>query len=424
MTTVATRLAAICDVIEQHRGTGTAISARRAAAISAMIDDVATTAAEGRPRACRRKRRMASASGYKQEGRRLVVGAGGGGQGHGAVVVRARHRATGQAVAVKSLHRRSGGSYAGDVLREACFTAAGAGHPSLVAFRTVARRPGTADYSIVTDHGLAGPSLKAAASGLGPFPEADVRRAMRQLLAGAEAMHRHGVVHRDIKPSNILVPSGTTGGGVKICNFGAAKSVFEKDPPRQFAGTVAYTAPEVLARNADHGTPVDVWSLGCVMAELLTGEPLFAGAAEDDEAHQLFKIFDVLGVPCKREWQALKPQVHDDKVQVWRARQLRQRRRRNRLRELVPPEILSADGFQVLRGLLTCDPEKRLTAAAALQCPWFADNDAGGDAPKTTLTRICGVTNISALLASKPWSLAMSFVGRALGFIRPKVLLH
>ncbi|KAJ1253634.1 hypothetical protein BS78_K219800 [Paspalum vaginatum] len=410
MATVATRLAAICDMIEQHRVTGTANSARRAATISAMIDDVAATAAEGRPRVCRRKRRMASASGYKQEGRRLVVG---GGQGHG-LVVRARHRATGQAVAVKSLHRRSGGSYVGDVLREACFTAAGAGHPSLVAFRTVARRPGTADYSIVTDDDHAGPSLKADV----PFPEADVRRVMRQLLAGAEAMHRHGVVHRDIKPDNILVPAGT--GGVKICNFGAAKSVSEKEPPRQFAGTAAYMAPEALVRNADHGTPVDMWSLGCVMAELLTGELLFARA--EDEAHQLFKIFDVLGVPCKREWQALKPQVHDDKVQAWRARQvrqMRQRHRRNRLRELVPPKILSAHGFQVLRGLLTCDPEKRLTAAAALQCPWFTDNGVG-DAP--TLTRIC-VTNVSAL-ASKPWSLAIPFVARLLGFIRPKVLLH
>ncbi|KAJ1287990.1 hypothetical protein BS78_02G053800 [Paspalum vaginatum] len=386
MTTAATRLAAICDMIEQHRVTGTAISARRAATISAMIDDVASMAAEGRPRACRRKRRMASAGAYKPEGRRLV------------------------AVAVKSLHRRSGGSYVGDVLREACFTAAGAGHTSLVAFRTVVRRPGTADYSIVTDDDHAGPSLKADV----PFPEADVRRVMRQLLAGAEAMHRHGVVHRDIKPDNILVPAGT--GGVKICNFGAAKSVSEKEPPRQFAGTAAYMAPEALVRNADHGTPVDMWSLGCVMAELLTGQLLFAGA--EDEAHQLFKIFDALGVPGKREWQALKPQVHDDKVQVWRSRQVRQRRR-NRLRELVPPEILSAHGFQVLRGLLTCDPEKRLTAAAALQCPWFTDSGVG-DAP--SLTRICA-TNVSAL-ASKPWSLAMSFAARALGFIRPKMLLH
>ncbi|XP_066392643.1 putative cyclin-dependent kinase F-2 [Miscanthus floridulus] len=408
MTSVAARVAALCDVIQEHRRTGTAISGRRAAAISAMVDDVAATAAEGRPRACRRKRRMANARGYKQEGRRV-------GQGERGVVVRARHRATGQAVAVKSLHRRSGGSCAADVLSEACFTAAGGGHPSLVAFRTVARAPGTTDYSIVMDY--VGPSLRAVMADRGgrPFPEAVARRVMRQLLAGAEAMHRHGVVHRDIKPDNILV--GNSGGAVKICNYGVAKSVAEKDPPQAFAGTMAYMAPEVLVKNADHDTLSDVWSLGCVMVEILTGKPPFAVAAkdEDDEAKQLFKIFDVLGVPCKRAWQALKPQVHDDKVQVWRARQLRDRHgsSRNRLRELVSEEILSGDGFQVLKGLLTCDPEKRLTAAAALQCPWFTDNvdDAVASERTTAVTMIAAV-------ASKPWSLATSFVRRALGLLQ------
>ena len=403
MTSVATRVAALCDVIQEHRRTGTAISGRRAAAISAMVDDVAATAAEGRPRACRRKRRMANARGYKQEGRRVGV------------VVRARHRATGQAVAVKSLHRRSGGSCAADVLSEACFTAAGRGHPSLVAFRTVARAPGTTDYSIVMDY--VGPSLRAVMADRGgrPFPEAVARRVIRQLLAGAEAMHRHGVVHRDIKPDNILVGDG--GGAVKICNYGVAKSVAEKDPPQAFAGTMAYMAPEVLVKNADHDTLSDVWSLGCVMVEILTGKPPFAVAVkdEDDEAKKLFKIFDVLGVPCKRAWQALKPQVHDDKVQVWRARQLRDRHgsSRNRLRELVSEEILSGDGFQVLKGLLTCDPEKRLTAAAALQCPWFTDNvdDAVASERTTAVTMIAAV-------ASKPWSLATSFVRRALGLLQ------
>ena len=405
--TVAARLAAICDMIHAHRTSGTPISARRAAAISAMIDDVAATAAEGRPRAFRRKRRMASARGYKQEGRRLGQQGGSGG-----VVVMARHRATGRAVAVKSLHRRSGGSYAGDVLREACFTAAGGGHPSLVVFRTVARKPGTANYSIVMDH--VGPSLRAVMGGRGgrPFPEAEARRIMRQLLAGAGALHERGIVHRDVRPDNILVGDG---GAVKICNYGAAKSMAEKDPPcYDPAGTCAYAAPEVLVKSADHGELVDAWSLGCVMAELLIGKPPFAG---EDEAHQLFKIFDVVGVPCRRAWQALKPQVHDDKVQLWRARQHRRAGPRNRLRELVPEETLSGEGFHVLKGLLSCDPEKRLTAATALQCPWFTEDD---DAAPVS-GRITTVSKIGAM-ASKSLSLAMSSVGCALGFLRLNAL--
>ncbi|CAO2041799.1 unnamed protein product [Urochloa humidicola] len=404
MTAVATRLAAICDMIQEHRVAGTTISARRAAVISAMIDDVAAATAEGKPRACRRKRRMASARGYKQEGRRLR-------QDERGVVIRARHRTTGQVVAVKSLHRRSGGSYVGDVLREACFMAAGGGHPSLAAFRTVTRSPGTTDYSVVMDY--VGPSLRTVMEDRGdkPFSEAEVRRIMRQLLAGAEVMHGHGVVHWDIKPDNILVGDGDA---VKICNYGAAKSMDEKDAPCRFAGTFAYMAPEVLAKNADHDTLVDAWSLGCVMAELLTGKLPFSGK---DETHHLFKIFDVLGVPCKRVWQAMKPQAYDDEVQVWRARQLRVRHR-NRLRELFPEEMLSGDGFQVLKGLLTCDPEKRLTATAALHCPWFTENV--DDAPvseRITVTKI-------AAMASRARSTVITFIGSALGLIRPKALVQ
>ncbi|CAL5035260.1 unnamed protein product [Urochloa decumbens] len=322
MTAVATRLSAICDMIQEHRHTNTPISARRAAAISTMIDDVAATAAEGRPRACRLKRRMSSGP---------------------APVDTARHRATGHPVAVKSLHRRSGRSHVGDVLREACFMAAGGGHPSLAAFRTVARSPGTTDYSIVMDY--VGPSLRTVMGDRvdQPFSEAEVRCVMRQLLVGAEVMHGHGIVHRDIKLDNILVGDG---GAVRICNYGVAKSLAEKATPSCcFAGTLAYMAPEVLVKNAEHNTLVDAWSLGCVMAELLTGKLPFAGK---DEANHLFKIFDVLSVPCKRVWQAMKPQAYDDEVQVWRARQLRVRHR-SRLRELFPEEMLSRDGFQVLK---------------------------------------------------------------------------
>ena len=103
----------------------------------------------------------------------------------------------------------------------------------------------------------------------GPFPEADVHRVMRQLLAGAEAMHRRGIVHRDIKPENILVGDG---GALKICDFGAAKYVGEQDPPYLVIGTMTYMAPEVLLENPDHDMLVDSWSLSCVMANLLAAD--------------------------------------------------------------------------------------------------------------------------------------------------------
>ncbi|RCV32744.1 LOW QUALITY PROTEIN: hypothetical protein SETIT_7G028000v2 [Setaria italica] len=364
MTTVATR---------EHRRTRTTISAKRAIVISVMIDNIAATAAEGRLIACRRKHCMTSTGGYKQEGCRLI-------QGEHGVVVRARHRSTGH---------RSGRSQASDALREACFTAAGSGHPSLSTFRTVACSPGTMDYSIITNY--AGPTLRAVMGDHGgdqPFLESEVHRHMRQLLASAEVMHGHNIVHQDIKPENILV--------------GGDQSMIEKDTPCCFTGTMPYMAPEVLAKNTDHGALVDASSLGCVMAELLTSKPPFAGK---DEAHQLFKNFDVLSVPCRRAWQAMKPQAYEEEVQVWRAWQLRARHR-NRLCELFPEKMLSRDRFRVLKGLLTCDPKKQLMAATALQCLWFTKDD-DDDAPISETERIT-VTNIAGM-ASKFSSLALSF---------------
>uniref|UniRef100_K3ZF01 [RNA-polymerase]-subunit kinase n=3 Tax=Setaria italica TaxID=4555 RepID=K3ZF01_SETIT len=374
MTEVATRLAAVCDMIEEHRKSGTAICVRRATAICAMINDVAAAAAEGRPTTTgsgdgRKRPRMESACSY-EEVDELGVGLSG-------FVVRGRHRATGEDVALKSLHREGcgvGGGI-GRLLREACFMAAFRGHPFLVALRGVVRVPGVAadgddddDYSLVMDY--VGPSLLDVLRARGrPFTEPNVRVAMRQLLAGAEAMHRHRIVHRDIKSENILVAVGGGAVSVRICDFGSAKSTAEQSPPGQIAGTMEYMAPEVLVRNADHGVPADAWSLGCVMAELLTRELPFRG---EDMADQLREIFDVLGVPDERAWEAMRPRVLAGEVKQWRA-QKRRVGHGNRLRELIPEEVLSDDGFEVLKGLLTCDPEKRMTAAAALRCAWFAD---------------------------------------------------
>ncbi|CAL4915344.1 unnamed protein product [Urochloa decumbens] len=404
---VGARLAAVLDMIEDHRYTETAMSARRAAAISAMIDDVAAAAVEGKPRTVgRRKRRMGNAGWYEEE-RRLGKGA------YGAVT-KARHRGTGRIVAVKSLQSGTSDDYGEgvcDLLREACFMAACRGHPSFVGLHGVARAPGTREYSIVMDY-AGQTTLYDDMMGRpdGPFPEAEVRRVMRQLLTGAEAMHRHGIVHRDIKPDNILVGDGDDG-ALRICDFGGAKCMAEYDPPDEVFGAIPYMAPEALLENPDHGTLVDSWSLGCVMAELLGDDMLFVGTK--DQTEQLYQIFDVLGVPGKSVWKSLKPSVeYADEVQHWRARN-RTLGHRNRLRDLFPEEVLSKDGFEVLKGLLTIDPKKRLTAAAALRCRWFADNVDDGPLPVLYMATKTTV-----------WSRVVAFVGRALGMLRPKALVN
>ncbi|XP_044320663.1 putative cyclin-dependent kinase F-2 [Triticum aestivum] len=362
ITTVASQIASICATIGGQGAPGTAaLSARRVAAVSAMIDEVA----QGRRRKMTRKRRMGNSRCYEE-----VCTLGGGTFGD---VFKARHRATGQTVAVKALRceRSDSKHVVSELLREACIMAACGGHPSLVALRGVVRTPrdakGRRDYFLVME--FAGPSLRKVLNkrirlGRRLFSERDVRSIVRQLLAGAEAMHTHGIMHCDIKPENILVVQHGGSIVVKIGDYGAAMSTAERDPDKYWAaGTWAYSAPEMLLEDPRYDTRVDLWSIGCVMAELLTGNKLFPGDGIDE---LLYKIFDLLGTPGEREWwPAFGSPGHEVQEPLWRAHQ--------RLRKLFPKKLLSKEGFQVLQGLLTCDPSRRLDAAAALRLPWFTD---------------------------------------------------
>ncbi|KAL6637210.1 hypothetical protein ACP70R_024782 [Stipagrostis hirtigluma subsp. patula] len=291
--------------------------------------------------------------------------------GYGAVV-KARHRATGQTFAIKRLVRASdpdGGQADAEegLLREARFLEECDGVPFVVGFHGVVRDPATEDLCLVME--CVGPSLhdflRQRRRGSPPLPEATVRAVMWQLLTGAKKMHERGIVHRDIKPENVLLNDDHT--VVKICDFGLAMSMSEA-PPYEPAGTLWYKAPEMLLEMPDYGALVDTWSLGCVMAELITRKPLFQGFHEDG---QLCAIFDVLGVPDDETWPGFSSTAFATEVLSELDVELY-----SHLRETFPEAKLSEQGFEVLNGLLTCNPEKRLTAAAALKLPWFAKVDA------------------------------------------------
>uniref|UniRef100_A0ACD5XNH2 Uncharacterized protein n=1 Tax=Avena sativa TaxID=4498 RepID=A0ACD5XNH2_AVESA len=210
-----------------------------------------------------------------------------------------------------------------------------------------------------------------------PLPEATVRAFMLQLLTGAKGMQDRDIVHRDIKPANLLVADAEDGEVLKICDFGLAISASDP-PPHSEAGTMLYTAPEVLAGKPDHDALVDAWSIGCVMAELVGGEVLLLRADVEDallelqrlcaaqEIAYLWTIFGLLGTPDDVTWPEFASLPRAAKMPPLKLGQ------RSRLRELFPEETLSDEGFEVLSGLLTCSPEKRLTAADALKLPWFA----------------------------------------------------
>ncbi|CAL4934860.1 unnamed protein product [Urochloa decumbens] len=284
------------------------------------------------------------------------------GEGAFGAVIRARHRATGRAVAMKYLGEDGGGQ--AELLRESLLLeAASAGNPFVVASRGLARDPATADLCLVMDCG--GATLRdALRCQPGPLPESTVRAAMWQLLEGAKRMHAAHIIHRDIKPHNILLGDDRV---LRFCDLGLAVHMSEP-PPYGQAGTLWYMAPEVLLGKPDYDALVDVWSLGCVMAQLLGGEAPFRGEDEDD---QLSAIFGVLGYLDDAAW----PWFWSTRFAAEMPEMNKKRCKTSVLRCKYPETKLSEEGFEVLSGLLTCNPDKRLTAAAALKHPWFSRMD-------------------------------------------------
>ncbi|KAM0851056.1 hypothetical protein ACQ4PT_052670 [Festuca glaucescens] len=234
------------------------VARKRPAAVLAMTTKVSATS---------RKKSRASIGGADEYEKLTCLGEGGFG-----VVQKARHRATGQIVAMK--HLSSAGADEAVLRWEARFLETCNGNPYVTGFEGLARDHTSGNLCLIMEY-VAAPSLHTFMwdrRHSPPLPESTVRAIMWKLLTGAKLMHDRHVVHRDIKPENILISED--GKLVKICDLGLSMSMSES-PPYNHVGTVPYIAPEVLLRKPDYDALVDTWSLGCVMAEMLTGETLF-----------------------------------------------------------------------------------------------------------------------------------------------------
>jgi len=130
-----------------------------------------------------------------------------------------------------------------------------------------------------------------------------VRLFIYQLLRGLASLERAGVVHRDIKPANLLVHPDTL--TLKICDFGTARLAGTNEVSTPYLCSRYYRAPELILSSMEYAGAVDLWSAGCVLAEMLLGQPLFAGR---DGVDQLHKIMEVLGSPTPQELYAMNPQ--------------------------------------------------------------------------------------------------------------------
>ena len=126
-----------------------------------------------------------------------------------------------------------------------------------------------------------------------------IREYLRQILTGVHFCHASRVIHRDLKPSNILL-AGDNFEHIKIADFGLARAFsIPIKPYTKNVVTQYYRSPELLFELNEYATPVDMWSVGCIFAEMALGQPLFQGGADD--ISQIKEIFRTMGTPTDEE---------------------------------------------------------------------------------------------------------------------------
>ncbi|CAL9732797.1 mitogen-activated protein kinase Hog1p [Monosporozyma unispora] len=189
-----------------------------------------------------------------------------------------------------------------------------------------------------------------------PLERQFVQYFLYQILRGLKYVHSAGVIHRDLKPSNILINENCD---LKICDFGLARI---QDPQMTgYVSTRYYRAPEIMLTWQKYDTEVDIWSAGCIFAEMIEGKPLFPGK---DHVHQFSIITDLLGSPpedvintiCSENTLKFVTSLpHRDPIPF-----------NERFKGVEP------DAVDLLSLMLVFDPKKRITAAQALAHPYLA----------------------------------------------------
>lgn len=191
-----------------------------------------------------------------------------------------------------------------------------------------------------------------------PIPTIYIKLYVYQLLRSLAYIHSLGICHRDIKPQNLLLDPSTQ--VLKLCDFGSAKVLVREEPNISYICSRYYRAPELIFGATDYLPAIDVWSSGCVMAELMLGHPLFPGESGVD---QLVEIIKVLGTPTKEEIMAMNRNYNEFKFP-----QIKSLSWSKVFRHRTTPESID-----LVSKMLQYSPAKRLKPMEGLAHPYFDD---------------------------------------------------
>ncbi|KAG5264638.1 hypothetical protein AALO_G00256380 [Alosa alosa] len=286
------------------------------------------------------------------------------GKGAYGIVWKAVDRKTGETVAVKKIFDAfRNRTDAQRTFREIMFLQEFGDHPNIVKLLDVIRARNDKDIYLVFEY--MDTDLHAVIKKGNLLKDVHKRYIMYQLLKATKYLHSGNVIHRDQKPSNILLDTDCF---VKLCDFGLARSLFQTQEDAgnpaltEYVATRWYRAPEILLGSARYTKGVDMWSVGCILGEILLGKPLFPGTST---INQIEKIMSAIPHPTPEDVISIRSEYGASVIQ------------RMLLRPQVPLEELlgapvDADALDLLKCLLVFNPEKRLTAEQSLQHPYVS----------------------------------------------------
>lgn len=284
------------------------------------------------------------------------------GNGTFGIVCRAKDLNTNEIVAIKTVYQDDGHQN-----RELNIIK-GLKHPNIVGLRRyfyTRNELGEEFLSLVLDYMPMSLDrvIKEAEKKKQTLPQSFVRLAMYQFMRALEYLHSLGICHRDIKPHNLLVDLDAS--IVKLCDFGCSKRLIEGEPNIQYICARYYRAPEVVFGWAHYTCAIDLWSAGCVMAEMISLRPIFPGKNSVD---QLARIVKILGPPSTEQLAGMgqdplrfKPATPKSPTEIHKALQS----------ALVYSDQVSSEAFKFLLELLSYDPSIRLSALRSLSHSFF-----------------------------------------------------